>query len=1414
MMSLRMRELAMLGLRVGVALLGGFVAGNLQSDVFVVDSRNRSGLEDGSPGAPFTTIGSAIGVGESGDMILVALGEYRENLMIIDKAISIQGGYLGGTEENYSLGVVGDFEVSDPLLNPTVVQALNALNPTVSIVNAAGSVRGTLIDGMIIRGGRHGVLLRDETDPPTMRDVVISNNVIENNGIEEFVDGHRGGGILVESAAGDIRIENNTIRGNWADRGSGIALLGQAEGLVVRRNQIQNNISLGDHGGGIYAVGKGVIEENLIEGNIVGAGADFGYGWGGGVLIFAEADFLETEFVMARNIIRHNEAPTGGGGVMVDDGAVVAMRNELIYGNQSIDRAGGVFADGAEEELPPRLSRAELIHCTVADNEGSEDAANGLVAFNSVIEARLCILWGNQGTATGVGEGPNLPGTGVFVTESLSQESETGSSNLSEDPLFADPSAGEFHLKSTGGRWEIDAASDIGQWVVDRVNSPAIDAGPIGEAVNEEPEPNGGRVNLGAFGGTLEASKTGQDPTEEAAVWLIASANHGVAVVDHPTVLRAGARGGLDTVVEIEFFVDDLSVGVDRDPSDGWAVSWTPNSGNEVVVSVVARTSAGAHAEAMLTTLNVIEALPVHAAIMPNTWEPRGVGGGGALFSPAISPFDPLEMFVACDMGQTFHTTSGGQRWETLDFRQIHGGNITAPIQFTRDPNILYAIDFEDSVDTWWPVRSDDSGRTWTRLEDDPTFGAAYSLYADPASSDRILLSSYNTLYLSENGGRSFQVVYEADDLHIGGVFFHGNTIAVGARPGLILSTDDGASFALADIPGLPRDQEIISMAGAADESVVRLICVTLEQGSVYPGVTGADNWPFGGIYTLNLDDENSIWRNASSGLNPDHRMFFVGMARNNAEVAYVAGQNWDGVSAPAVYKTSDGGQSWLEVFLTENNENVTTGWQGDRGDRQWSYGEYALGLAVAPMDANRVLLTDLGFVHLTEDGGQNWRQAYVDAQSENVAGQSTPQERSYRSVGLEPTSTWWLEWLDEQTMFASATDITGIRSQDGGATWGFDFSGQEYNSSYQTTRDPLTGRVYMAVSGVHDLYESTYLSDDDIDWGNGAVLYSDDQGQSWNMLHDFEHPVVALALDPNDTSRLYCSVVHRREGGIYLSENVQAGPRSSWVRLPEPPRTEGHAYSIHVLHDGSIVSSYSGRRTDDEDPFTPSSGVFLLERGANEWKDRSDSRMRYWMRDLVLDPHDPSQNTWYACVFNGFGGAANDLGGVYLTVDRGRSWKRIVRDLSVRSVAVHPVDPNVAYVTTERQGLWSTTNLSSADPAFKQEAKYPFHNPTRVFFKPGEIGEVWVTSFGNGLRVGSGGSEPTALQLVLRGWQGDGFSLDLIGGSGQSAIISASIDLSIWDDIAEVQLSAEPTNYLDRTAGSVSQRFYRARLK
>lgn len=76
--------------------------------------------------------------------------------------------------------------------------------------------------------------------------------------------------------------------------------------------------------------------------------------------------------------------------------------------------------------------------------------------------------------------------------------------NFSFDPLFVDPDNHNFHLKSKGGHWDPNSGTG---WTIDNEHSDCIDAG-NNYPYENEPEPNGAVINMGAYGNTEYASKT------------------------------------------------------------------------------------------------------------------------------------------------------------------------------------------------------------------------------------------------------------------------------------------------------------------------------------------------------------------------------------------------------------------------------------------------------------------------------------------------------------------------------------------------------------------------------------------------------------------------------------------------------------------------------------------------------------------------------------------------------------------------------------------------------------------------------------------------------------------------------------------------------------------------------------------
>jgi hypothetical protein len=188
------------------------------------------------------------------------------------------------------------------------------------------------------------------------------------------------------------------------------------------------------------------------------------------------------------------------------------VSNCLIVGNRCSDPNGAIVRFSQ--------SRAVLSECTIVDNYAGENGA-GLTLDNSDITVENSIFWGNW-PAEISSRGTSHPSIRYCCVRGWWPDL----GNIHSDPLLARPGYwadpddparalmqdnpyivwmdGDYHVKSQAGRWD----PTLHSWMRDDVTSPAIDAGDPADSVGQEPLPNGKIVNMGAYGGTNEASKS------------------------------------------------------------------------------------------------------------------------------------------------------------------------------------------------------------------------------------------------------------------------------------------------------------------------------------------------------------------------------------------------------------------------------------------------------------------------------------------------------------------------------------------------------------------------------------------------------------------------------------------------------------------------------------------------------------------------------------------------------------------------------------------------------------------------------------------------------------------------------------------------------------------------------------------
>jgi parallel beta-helix repeat protein len=149
-----------------------------------------------------------------------------------------------------------------------------------------------------------------------------------------------------------------------------------------------------------------------------------------------------------------------------------------------------------------------ITNCTIAANTGRGIHNSRPTVMNSIIYYNSA---GNDSV--------QIENNAATVTYSDVQGGWQGEGNIDAAPCFAETGfwnlggtlddvsddfwiPGDYHLRSQAGRWHTGSRS----WVLDVLTSPCIDAGNPDSDFSAELQPNGNRINMGAYGGTSQAS--------------------------------------------------------------------------------------------------------------------------------------------------------------------------------------------------------------------------------------------------------------------------------------------------------------------------------------------------------------------------------------------------------------------------------------------------------------------------------------------------------------------------------------------------------------------------------------------------------------------------------------------------------------------------------------------------------------------------------------------------------------------------------------------------------------------------------------------------------------------------------------------------------------------------------------------
>jgi len=499
---------------------------------------------DNEPNA-FTNLQDAIGLARKVDVqeIRVAQGVYwpdqgneyisgdRAATFQLMNGVAIRGGYAGvaGLDSNardialYKAILSGDLLGDD--VNSTDPQHSGPNNlwmdNSSSVVIGTGTNSTAVLDGFTITSAFNNAIYNRRSSP------TIANCTLTENGLYGLGRGVRNydsssptftncifrdnftafnGGGMHNSVNCNPELTNCTFSGNTAKQGAALYNEENSNPIIMNCKFTGNSAA---YGGAIYCENSSntIYENCIFENNIAKerqgisskTGRKHSYGGFGGGIYNHMSDSILTDCTFSSNSTKW------GGGIYNtgskinltkcrfsnnsarDGGALSNNHSDLSFVNCIFSTNTGAFHGGALSNYDCILA---LTNCTFSQNSAShgnaisfyshdQDYSGSAVLSNS-------ILWdeGNEISYHDRSE--------ITITYSDIQGGFMGEGNIDMDPLFVNPDAGDYHLKSQTGRWD----PSLQNWVTDDVTSLCIDAGDPAVSVISEPIPNGDRARL------------------------------------------------------------------------------------------------------------------------------------------------------------------------------------------------------------------------------------------------------------------------------------------------------------------------------------------------------------------------------------------------------------------------------------------------------------------------------------------------------------------------------------------------------------------------------------------------------------------------------------------------------------------------------------------------------------------------------------------------------------------------------------------------------------------------------------------------------------------------------------------------------------------------------------------------------
>lgn len=749
-------------------------------------------------------------------------------------------------------------------------------------------------------------------------------------------------------------------------------------------------------------------------------------------------------------------------------------------------------------------------------------------------------------------------------------------------------------------------------------------------------------------------------------------------------------------------------------------------------------------------------------------WKIIGPGGGGTVFTPAISPHDSKTVLCVCDMTGTYITHDDGLTW-----REINLLTMVRSISFdVIRPGIIYAgssgvFRSEDNGDTWRLVfpnpqsvvgetmNGDHASHKYISTDNYPG-GVVTSIRVDPENSEYICIVIQDgndlTLCFSNNFGDSWSILGKVEgttceQIYIDHTYYNGK--------GTILVFTDKSIYSVS-----MEDFLLNKIDKPSDSNILGVACgINPDTGKPVVFVTTNSIWMDGEFHTgvYKSEDLCQSWKELSGGLDADilppqsgHRRIFtkIDVSENDSRTVYLIAKREPldilndlskGINYLGMFKSTDSGETWQWVLKTGDkySDNLLLTWQEHSYDTDWIAGPREID--VFQGDPNIVYFVFQGGVFSTLNGGESWEQVYSYDYSDG----------SVSTRGIDVTTCYGVHFdpHDKEHMVISYTDIGQFHSTNGGRSWKHTIKGVPFswiNTSYWMVFDPdVKERAWSVWSEAHDLPRLKLLKSDKngmiIDKRTGGVCKTEDGLNSWQVSNTGmpENCVCThIILDPDSPANNRTLYVAAFRKGVYKS--VDDG--KTWELKNNNLTENPNAWWLVRKSDGTLflLVTRGLKRGTERDGFFLDGAIYKSVDGAENWCNVNMPEGITAPNDMVLDPQN-EERMYLACWPTTINGEECH-GGLYITEDGGISWRNIFNQSAhVFGVTVDESNPSTIFIVT-----FEGTAFRSDDrgESWKLLGGYDFKWGHRPFVDPYDKDMLYITTFGSSVWYGPANGE------------------------------------------------------------------------